>query len=216
MPLFVYIILGIALVISLILISRVKLFICYDDHLKVYLKYLCFAYFILPSSNGKVKIQSKKKPKSIDKTPKSNTVITKKAPEKEKDDKPVLTKVVEVKNIVTRIIKVLANRVRFKFINLRVVVACEDAATTALAYAAVSQGIAYIIEYLRNISRVEIADNSSICVESNFISRKSEFEGKIELYTSVFSLLLAGIHFIKDHISEKIKSEENHGTDKTE
>ena len=91
----------------------------------------------------------------------------------------------------------------FKFARLYIEVGCEDAATTALVYGAVTQGIAYLIEILDNISHVEISRFSDINVSSNFISRKSKAEGKITLYIRVFSAFRVIIHLIKTYFIYK-------------
>ena len=86
-------------------------------------------------------------------------------------------------------------------------VSCSDAAKTALAYAGVNQGISYIVEILRNISNVELANHSDIDVQSDFISQKSEFVGKIQLYIRVLPLLSVGIHAIIEYFKFKSTKE---------
>lgn len=217
MPIFVYILLGIALVIALLLLSRVKLYVCYDESLRVYAKYLFFRYDVIPKTEKKPrkkKKERKKESESSQKKPPSEGTPRKDEAENG-EEKSTLIKLWEIKNVLLSLIKKLFSKVHFKFIKLRVVVACEDASATALTYGVVNQGIAYIIEILRNISKVEVSNRAKISVETNFISRKSELEGKIELYISVFSLLLVGIHFFMDYVKSKLITEDKNGTDKT-
>ena len=198
MPIFVYILLGIALLITLLLISKVKVNIVYDSSLRVYARFLFIRVSLFPI---KPKIKKKKKKKTKKKKlPDEQSV----APSEKPKEKSVAYKLWEMKSALLEIIKKFLNKLHFRFITLRVVVACNNAAKTALAYAGVNQGIAYIIEILRNISNVEVAKNSDISVQSNFISQESEFEGKIQLYIRVISLIKVGIFAITKYF--KIKS----------
>ena len=75
-------------------------------------------------------------------------------------------------------------------------------------YAGANQGIAYILETLRNISNVDVAKNSDVYVNADFISQKSEFESKIELYIRVAPLISVGIHALKEYIKLKSTKED--------
>jgi hypothetical protein len=89
-------------------------------------------------------------------------------------------------------------------LKLKINVACDNAAKTALLYAAANQGVAYIIEILRNISNVDVTKNSEVYVKSDFISCQSDFEGKIELYIRVLPFIAVSINSFKEY--EKYKS----------
>lgn len=199
MPIFVYILLGIALLIALILISKVKVYVCYDDSVRVYARFLFLHFRLFPK---KAKIRTKKSKK---KAPDS-TQLTEAHQEKPKE-KNIVIKLWEMKSVLISVASNFLNKLHFKFITLRVVVACSDASKTALAYASVNQGIAYIIEFLRNISNVEVASRSDISVQSDFISQKSEFEGKIQLYIRVFPLIIVGIHSLTKYFKFKATKE---------
>ena len=61
-----YIILGIILLISLLLISRVKLIINFDNNLKVYLRFLFIKFNLFPESSKLPKLRRKKRKKVVD------------------------------------------------------------------------------------------------------------------------------------------------------
>ena len=95
-------------------------------------------------------------------------------------------------------------KVHFKFIRLNVVVGCENATSTALLYGAASQGVAYLIETLDNISNVDISKRSEISIWSDFVSQKSTLNGKIVLYISFAHILYVLMHFLKKMIKSKM------------
>lgn len=196
MPLFVYILLGIALLIVLLMFSKAKVYICYEDNLEVFAKFLFFKFNILPSSKKEKHVKTKKKKKKAfkDKTVKEDTASV------TKTEKSLPLKLWEMKTALVNILEKFFNKLHFKFIKLRINVACDNAAKTALAYAGVNQGICYLIEILRNFSNVEVESRSDICVNADYVSQKSEFEGKIELYIRVISIISVGIHALKEYI----------------
>ena len=201
MPIFVYILLGIALLIALILITKVRIIVSYTDELKVYAKILFIKIRIVPEKEKKSK---KKKDKKKD-------TQVKEAPQKEES---IVKKIWSIKSLVADIIARFLNKLHFKFLRLRVVIACNNAAKTALLYSGVNQGITYLIEFLDNVSNVDVPTHSNIPVDTNFISQKSEFEGKIELYIRVLPLITVGLHAIKEYIKYKsTKEDEKYGRD---
>lgn len=195
-----FIILGIALLICVILLLRLKLVISCDENIKVYIKFLFFKINLYPKNNKK---QKKKKSKS--KSPKP--VPTKEKDEHEKEN-TALSKLWSMRKILLTTIEKFLGKLHFKFIRLNVVVGCENAAATALLYGAASQAVAYIIEVLDNISNVDISKMSDISVQSDFISQKTTVNGKIILKISVCHIIHVLLHFLKSIIKSKIKTEE--------
>lgn len=177
MPVFVYILLGIALLITALLFARVKVFIIYDDSLKVYAKlwFIKINISILKLLGNAKKKRQKKREKAQKKLEAmgANADI--------KKQNPILLKLAEIKVLLDALF-VFLKKIHFRFMKLRINVACEDAATTALVYAGATQGVSYIIELLRNISKVDVIENSDVMVNADFISQKPEFETKIVLH----------------------------------
>lgn len=199
-----YIILGIALLISLILLLRVKLIISYDDSLVVYLRILFFKIRLLPSKPKKTK---KRKKSKKSKSKKQDTESKEDAnTEKKKEESPV-SKLWALRKILLHTIEKFLGKLHFKLVKLRIVIASENAASTALLYGATTQGVSYLIEALDNISNVDIEKRSDISVRCDFTSQKSSFEGKVVLYISVVHIIYVGIHFLKKFIIAKMKAE---------
>lgn len=192
-----YIVLGIALLIFAILITKIRFFICYEDDLRVFARIWFLKFNIVPSKEKKPKAKKAKKKKAITESS-----------EKKKDEKSIARKLWEMRSILTEIISKFLGKLHFKFLKLRINIACDNAAKTALLYAGANQGVAYIIEILRNVSNVDVSTHSDVSVNANFISQKSEFEGKIELYIRVLPLISVGLHAIKEYVKFKSTKED--------
>ena len=195
-----YIILGITLLIGLILVLRVRLVINFDDDLCVYLRFLFFTYRIYPEKPKKSMPKRRKSKKS--KNTKAEASTKSKEPKKEDT---VVSKLWAIRKVLLTTIEKFLGKVHFKFVKLNAVVGCENAAATALLYGAVSQGVAYLIEVLDNISNVDISKRSEISVKSDFVSQKSSLDGKIVLYISVVHLLYVLAEFLKKMLKSKMK-----------
>lgn len=198
-----YIILGIALLISVLLLLRAKVIISYDEVLRVYFRLAFFKMRLFPAKPRKQK-KKKSKKKKTQKTP----VSTEKKSDEYKKDDGVVSKLWAMREILLNTINKFLGKLHFKLIKLNIVVAGDNAASTALLYGATTQGVAYLIEILDTISNVDISKRSEISVRSDFISQKSSFEGKIVLYISVVHIIYVGLHFLKKLIKSKIKMEE--------
>lgn len=196
-----YVILGIVLLLSATLLMKVKVFICYDENLKVYAKILFFKFKIAPA---KIKIPKKKKRK---KKGEPTTPPTLSSQKKVQEEKSIVAKLWEIRSVLVEILPQFLGKLHFKFLKLRINIACDNAAKTALLYAGANQGVTYIIEILRNISNVDVTSRSDVCVNSDFLSQKSELESKIELYIRFLPLITVGLHAIKEYTKFKSTKE---------
>ena len=194
MPTFVYVLMGIALLIALLLLSKVRVIFSYEDSLRIYARFLFIKIGIVPSKVKKPKKKKKEKPKAPSLPAPADTEAI---PKKEKS---TVSKLWEMRSALLEIIKKFLGKLHFKFLKLRINIACDNAAKTALLYAGANQGVSYIIEILQNISNVDVTNKSDIFVNADFISQKSDFEGKIELYIRVAPLILVGVHALKEYI----------------
>ena len=180
MPVFVYILLGIALLITLLLFAKVKAYICFDDHLYVYAKLwfikinLSIPKILESSKIQKLKRRARRENLAERRAEKAGEVSPIKP-------HPVVVSLNEIRVLLDAVFSYFLKKIHIKFLKLKVEVGCEDAATTALVHAYATQGVAYIIELLRNISNVDTIENSEVTVNANFISQKSDVEAKIEL-----------------------------------
>lgn len=195
-----YIVLGIALLIAAILFTKLKVFVCYEDRLAVYAKILFFKFNIFPE---KIKKQKKTKKKKGTKKPPQKA-----PPPAKKEEKSIVTKLWEMRSILSETISRFLGKLHFKFLKLHINISCDNAAKTALLYAGANQGVSYIIEILRNVSNVDVSSRSDVCVNADFLSQQSELEGKIELYIRVLPLITVGWHAMKEYTKFKSTKED--------
>ena len=195
-----YIILGIILLICMFMLLRVKLIIRCEDELNVYLRFSFIKFNLLPEMSEIRKKKKKRKKKTKTSVSTENTENT----EQKKED-GIIKKLWAIRKILLYTIEKFLGKLHFKFIRLSIVVGCENAASTALLYGATTQGVAYLIEILDNISNVDISKRSEISVRSDFINQKSSIDGKIVLYISVAHILYVLIHFLKQSVKSKLK-----------
>ena len=162
----------------------------------MYLRVLFIKIRLYPK---KVKLKEKKK---VKKKKKAAPAVEPVPEDAEKTSSPV--KIVwKIREAVLSLISKCMGELHFRFARLNIEVGCSDAAKTALAYGAVVQSVAYLMEILESISNVEISRFSQINVNSNFISQKSRAEGKITLYLRVFSAFKILIHLLKTYFTYK-------------
>ncbi len=210
MPVFVYILIGIALLLFLLLISKIKVFLSYEESLNIYAKFLFFKINIVPSKprNKKKKATGKEVAQKKDDGKKGISGDTK------PKEKSPMQRLFDVREALLILIKRFLGRLHFRFIVLKVNVATENAATTALLYGAINQGVSYLLETLKTISKVDVTKKSDISVTADFLSQKTDFKAKIVLYLHFISLVYVGIHAIKTYFKIKSTKEDKHGTDK--
>lgn len=172
MPVFVYVLLAIALLLIIIPFLKVRAYVCFDDRLRIYAK-LWFIKINI-SIPELLKKSKKKKEKKKNTTDKENTVV------------PCVPSVNSVTKSINEIIILLdaisffLKKIHFRHFKVKIDVGCDDAATTAIVHSYAAQGVSYIVELLRIYSNIDVDENSEICINANFISQKSDIEARIE------------------------------------
>lgn len=214
MPVFIYVLLGILLLLCLLLFSKIKVYLSYDESLNIYAQFLFFKFNIIPSKPKKKKVK-KNKTNDKDVVKKKNNSKNESNKVEKPKEKSTVQRIFELREALLSLIKKFLGKLHFRFIVLKVKVATENPATTALIYGAVNQGVSYLLSTLKDISKVDIDRNSEISVNADFFSQKSDFKAKIVLYLHFASLIYVGIHAIITYFKIKSTKEDKHGTDKT-
>lgn len=203
MPLFAWIIIGILLFIALLLLifltAKVELVISYTNELKVYAKFLFWRFKLYPEKKKKKQKKGKKPVKPTFKPPV-------KKEEKKKTD--VISKLYEYRTVVIEIIKEFSKKLHFRFVNINIKVATDDAAKTAIVYSLATQGVSYLLSFLDSFSNVDITNKSSINIYTDFLSDESELNGSVHLYSRVFHSIPILIKIVKLITQIKLKSED--------
>ena len=210
------IIICVAAIIALLFSIKVTLKIRYNESLTVYLKILFVKIQLYPSKKKKKKYphsMSKRKAKkikdSLKKKPKKEKKKKKEKEEKyEKDD--LISIISIVISFVKNFIELFAKSIRVKASRIKLTIATEDAAETALTYTAVTQSVNVLFPLLDGLKAVKkLPRGKELSVDADFLSDKSSADVDVELYVRVGSavgaLCKAAIRAFKKAVKDQIK-----------
>ena len=215
------VILSIALLIALLLSTKVLLHIRYEESLTVYLRVLFVKIRLYPSKKEKkkhphsmskrkaqkIKDSLQKKPKEEPKKRKSK----KKEKEKEPKEAPDLISIISIiTSFVKSFLRLFAGSVRIRSSRLHIVIATEDAADTAIAYGALTQAINLLFPMLDGIKTFKhLPRGKELSVRADFLSDTSKIDADVELYIRVGSALkavcLAAIRAFKKAVKRQLR-----------
>ena len=215
------VILSIALLIALLLSTKVLLQIRYDDSLTVYLRVLFVKIRLYPSEKEKkkyphsmskrkaqkIKDSLQKKPKEEPKKRKSK----KKEKEKEPKEAPDLISIISIiTSFVKSFLRLFAGSVRIRSSRLHIVVAAEDAADTAIAYGTLTQAVNLLFPMLDGIKTFKhLPRGKELSVRADFLSDTPKIDADVELYIRVGSALkavcLAAIRAFKGAVKRQLR-----------
>lgn len=214
------VILSIALLIALLLSTKVLLHIRYEESLTVYLRVLFVKIRLYPSEKEKKKYphsMSKRKAQkiknSLKKKQKGEPKKKKKRKSKEKEPKEA-PDLISILSIITSFVKsflrLFAGSVRIRSSRLHIVVAAEDAADTAIAYGALTQAVNLLFPMLDGIKTFKhLPRGKELSVRADFLSDTPKIDADVELYIRVGSALkavcLAAIRAFKGAVKRQLR-----------
>lgn len=225
------VLLSVIFVFWLIGMISARLVLAYSDTLTLYLKFLFFKIKIVPTPPKKVSLRKyslKRYKKSIEKErkkqakkgkKKENTSDKHKVAAKERssksENKRTASDILELVNTILAVVKKLlasfGKHLKIKTVRLRITVATEDAAKTAVVYGAVCQAVSYIMELLYNITGFTVSKSGEVTVEPDFTAEKSSADIKVVFKLRVWhvlAMLAAGaLAFIKKKIASTDKTQ---------
>lgn len=167
------VIFGILLLLLLLLLIKVRLNVVYDGEPTVRLKYLFLTFTLYPK---------KEKVKKAKKTKKQKTVKKSSEPKKKKDIRRMFS---FYKEIVTEVILPASSRLLEKLTvrvnSLKVTVASDNAAETAILYGVASGGCAMLFELLSQISNFSSASRDDVYIGCRYDTDETTCKADIEL-----------------------------------
>ena len=155
----------------------------------------------------KIKDSLKKKPKKQ----KKKKTQEKADEEEESEQSPDLLAIISiVTSFVKNFVRLFASSVRLKASRLKLTVASEDAATTAIAYGAITQSINVLFPLLDGIKTVKkLPRGKELSVRADFLSDSPSVDIDVELYIRVGSAIKAvcgaAIRAFKKAVADQIK-----------
>lgn len=124
----------------------------------------------IKQDKARKKLEKKKQAQAKKKTATSGKVPQKK-PKKSVAD--ILELVQQILEMVKGLVRSFGKHFQIEAVKLRITVAGEDAAKTAMMYGMVCQGMAYLIEILSTVTNFKAKHRENISVEADFLSEKS-------------------------------------------
>lgn len=229
LKIFLYILLGIAVLLGLLLSMRLKLYIKTGDSFELRAG-LGFVVFSLTPKKKKSKIdlsdftyekhmkrlekeRAKSEKKSRRKKMKALAKNAKEVSEKESDDeknggsvkKFTLESIIEIIEFVLDEFPRFTSCIDTEIKKLDIEVAGRDAADCAVKYGVISQLTGYLIEILASGTSMRALKSDSISVRANFLGEKTVYKIDIRLRLRLFSVLCVGLHALFRFIRMKIK-----------
>ena len=176
---FLYILLGIALFICLILSLKINLHIIYEEQLKIYLRVLFIKLEILPNTSKIFNFSKQEKKHDLP------TNIIKDIKDANSPSPSILDKLNSIRDILSILFEAFHKHLHVRLSKIHINVATGDAAKTAILYGAVSTAVAVIIDIIDEIANLKPLKESSVSVEPDFLSEKTDVRLNIVLYMSV-------------------------------
>ena len=200
---FLYILLGLALLIALILSLRVNLHIVYQDELKVYCKILFFKIQLLPAKN--VKFNPKKYEKMLKGEAKNSANILNELKEENKK-LGIIDSIKKIADFVSSLLKAFAPHMHVKLAKVHVKIASNDAAKTAIIYGAVSGAVACLIDAIDDFTNLKKLKRKSVIIEPDFLSEKTQADIHAVLSISIYGAIATVFKLVMDYTINKNKN----------
>ena len=209
------------LLICAIMFLRVSVIIEADESVRVFLKILFIKIKLVPKERKKIdprdfeakkfkRRQEKEKKKALAKQKSKAKKDAKKKQKKElakqQKKKMSVSEIMDIVGLVSKLVGTFfvrfAKRLRLDLAKIHITVGGEDAASTAISYGVVCQGVAVIVELLDRITNVTPAKDKDIAVNVDFLSEKTKLDIKLSASLRVwhvFDMLFSvAIKFVKE------------------
>lgn len=212
-----YILLAIALFLLFLLFLPIRILLRYDGSVKVKLSVLFLPFSLYPhkireKDYSKRSVERKKQ--RLAKKKERKKALEKRKTKAPKEKKDILSPLKLILHILTSTHPRLVRAFRIRICELRVTVATEDAAKTAILYGAVSQVAAMLLEACerflwckRNKRRVDVT--ADFCGTASSATAKITFSSN--LYRILRLAISAGIVFLKHKLQNKKTVEQPKG-----
>ena len=208
-------------IIALIASIKATVTIAYSDEISLSVKVLFLKFKILPAKEKKrVRTMSEKKANKIRQAirkKQQKKALAKKEKEKAKETKKkksiseTIANVKMLTSIALVLIKKFFGHLQIKMTRIKMVVATEDAATTAIAYGAITQSLNILLPALESVKNFKKLKKTDIDIRADFLQTSPTVDIKISFSIRVwhiFDVAFAALgKFIKAKFSEQSTKE---------
>ena len=188
------IVLASLLLLFLLLLLPIRFHISYrtDDELpRVRLQILFFHHTLFPQKEKKLRLRSFRRKKRCKRNKKTEGQSTKTATKKKKptQKRSILSTLRLIQRLLKGIYSRFIGRLHIRIDRLRVAVATDDAAKTAILYGGVSQTVAYILAFCEEQSNLHPIKEKDVSVSADFLSDKTTADIHICLWLRLATAL---------------------------
>ncbi len=199
----------------------------YKDEISLYVRVLFFKFRILPAKEKRGKrrmsekkaakirnsLRKKQQKKALAKAEKEKS----KAEKKKKNISETISDVKLITDILLAVLKKFFGHLQIKMSRIRMIVATEDAATTAIAYGAITQSLNILLPALESVKNFKRLKKTEIDVRADFLSDSPTFDVKISFSLRVWHIfdvaIAALVKFIKNKLSNQSQNPEDTSSD---
>lgn len=212
MPIPVIVLCAIALLVVLLLFLRVRLTLHAADSVTLDLKILFLRFRLYPKkarirprdySARRLARAKKKAAKRVEKKNKKKNKHKKEHVESAPAVKLTLRdKIALLRALCAALIRRTHKHLRLHAAQLHIRVATGDPATTAIAYGAVSQSVAYLLAGLDQVTRLK-ATEPDVSVQADFLAERSQIRANVTFSIRVWGALLTAFPLLLTYINKK-------------
>lgn len=193
-------------VLALILSVPIKLSVMYTDSVSVFAGIGFFSFRIYPKKKKKIKLRDfsaenyRKMMSELDGAEKeekksAKSVTAEKKSAKTEDDESIIKVLYGMRRAVTKIVGEFARHIRTDTVYIKADISSDDAAKCALLYGAVSQFASYILEFLREFTKLR-EKNVTVDINADFSSSETTADIKFAFCVRALFLICAAVKLI--------------------
>ena len=193
--------------------------VAYSDEVSLSVRVLFFKIKILPAKEkrGKRRMSEKKAAKIRDSLRKKQQkkALAKKEKEQAKETKEkksiseTISGVKMITDIVLAVIKKFFGHLQIKMTRIKMIVATEDAATTAIAYGAITQSLNILLPALESVKNFKKLKKTEIDIRADFLADSPTFDVEISFAIRVWHLFDVAFAALGKFIKRKLASDAN-------
>lgn len=199
----IYIVLSVLLLLFLVAMLPVSLTVKYKDEVSLTASVLAVKIPIYPRQKKKVKISDyskkslerrrrkalKKRLKAEKKLKASKRKALQKKASSSKEKKSLLDNLELIYELLSTYVSGVIKHVKVKTTRIVLTIGSDDAAKTAMLYAAASNAVALIVTFLDNCKRLKSFNGSQISVNADFVSEKCSADIEISFSMRIWQVL---------------------------
>jgi len=186
-------ILVIAAIIAFIALIKATVVISYSDEVCLHVRVLCFKIKILPSREKKqkrsmsvkqaekikAKLRKKAEKKKLSAVEKQKKKEEKKKTKEKKSISAIISDVQLFASLGVLVIQKFFKHLRIKIAKIHLIIATPDAATTAVAYGAVTQSLNILLPALESVKNFKDIEKADIFVDADFLEETPTVDIKL-------------------------------------